>query len=59
LLRDGAQGTIGLPALRRRPSRETSMSEFHGLVMNAITGEPVNFELYKGHVCMVINVASR
>lgn len=35
------------------------MTGFHDLTMNAITGEPVNFELYKGHVCMVVNVASR
>ena len=35
------------------------MNRFHELVMNSITGEPVNFENYKGHVCVVVNVASR
>ena len=35
------------------------MPGFHDLTMDAITGEPVDFELYKGHVCMVINVASQ
>lgn len=35
------------------------MNRFHDLVMNAITGEPVAFELYKGHVCVVVNVASQ
>ncbi len=35
------------------------MSEFHDLTMNAITGEPVPFEQYKGGACLVVNLASQ
>ena len=35
------------------------MSRFHDLTMNAITGEPLAFEKYKGEPCLVVNVASR
>ena len=35
------------------------MSAFHDLTMNAITGEPVPFEQYKGAACLVVNLASQ
>ncbi len=35
------------------------MSTFHDLTMNAITGEPVPFEQYKGAACLVVNLASQ
>ncbi len=35
------------------------MSEFHDLMMNAITGEPLSFEQYKGQACLVVNLASQ
>jgi hypothetical protein len=45
--------------IRATTKESRSVTGFHDLTMNSITGEPVNFELYKGHVCMVVNVASR
>jgi glutathione peroxidase-family protein len=35
------------------------MSEFYDFTMDSITGEPVNFEDYRGKVVLVVNVASR
>jgi len=35
------------------------MSQFHGLSMQAITGESVDFAIYKDQLCLVVNVASR
>ena len=35
------------------------MSTFHNLTMNAITGEPVSFEQFKGAACLVVNLASQ
>lgn len=35
------------------------MSEFHDLTMNAITGELVSFDQYKGGACLVVNLASQ
>ena len=35
------------------------MSCFHDLTMNAISGEPVAFEQYKGAACLVVNLASQ
>ena len=35
------------------------MSGFHDIVMNAITGEPVSFDGYRGKVSLIVNVASR
>ena len=32
---------------------------FHDLTMNSITGEPVNFDRYRGQLCLVVNVASK
>ena len=36
-----------------------TVSEFHDLTMNAITGDPVSFEQYKGGACLVVNLASQ
>jgi glutathione peroxidase-family protein len=35
------------------------MSSLQHLVMDSIDGKPVAFEQYKGHVSLVVNVASR
>ena len=35
------------------------MSTFHDLTMNAITGEPLSFQQYKGAACLIVNLASR
>jgi glutathione peroxidase-family protein len=35
------------------------MSQFHQLQMNSITGEPVDFSIYRGQTCLVVNVASQ
>ena len=35
------------------------MSSFHDFTMNAIDGEPVSFERYKGAVCLIVNLASQ
>lgn len=35
------------------------MAVFHDITMNAITGEPVSFERYKGAACLVVNLASQ
>ena len=35
------------------------MSDFHALNMLSITGEPVDFAQFRGHYCLVVNVASR
>jgi glutathione peroxidase-family protein len=35
------------------------MSGFHDFVMNAIAGEPVSFDGYRGQACLIVNVASR
>ena len=35
------------------------MAEFHDLTMPAITGEPLDFEKYKGAACLVVNLASQ
>jgi glutathione peroxidase len=35
------------------------MIDFHALEMTSINGEPVDFERYRGSVCLVVNVASR
>ena len=32
---------------------------FHDITMDSITGEPVSFEQYKGHVCLAVNLASQ
>jgi glutathione peroxidase-family protein len=32
---------------------------FYDLTMNAITGEAVDLEQFRGQVCLVVNVASR
>ena len=36
-----------------------SLAEFHDLTMDAITGEPLSFEKYKGQACLVVNLASQ
>lgn len=36
-----------------------AVAEFHDLTMNAITGEPLSFEQYKGAACLVVNLASQ
>lgn len=33
--------------------------EFRDFEMTSITGEPVSFDRYDGHVSLVVNVASR
>jgi glutathione peroxidase-family protein len=33
-------------------------SRFHEFEMDSITGEPVAFSAFSGHVCLVVNVAS-
>ena len=35
------------------------MSSFHDFTMNAITGEPLSFDRYKGAACLVVNLASQ
>ena len=35
------------------------MTTFHDIEMNAINGEPVKFESFKGSTCLLVNVASR
>ncbi len=35
------------------------MTQFHDLTMDAITGEAVDFSIYKDTLCLVVNVASR
>ncbi len=35
------------------------MSSFHDLTMNAIAGEPVSFDQYKGAACLIVNLASQ
>jgi len=35
------------------------LAGFHDLNMDAITGEPLSFEKYKGQACLVVNLASQ
>lgn len=42
----------------RREGRE-EVAAFHDLTMDAITGEPLSFEKYKGQSCLVVNLASQ
>lgn len=35
------------------------LAEFHDLTMDAINGEPLSFEKYKGQACLVVNLASQ
>lgn len=35
------------------------LAAFHDLTMDAITGEPLSFEKYKGQACLVVNLASQ
>ena len=35
------------------------LSTFHDLTMDAITGETLSFEKYKGQACLVVNLASQ
>ena len=35
------------------------MPSFHDFEAHAITGEPVQLSEYAGHICLVVNVASR
>lgn len=39
--------------------KENSVSKFHSLQMISITGDPVDFSQYKGHKCLVVNLASQ
>ena len=32
---------------------------FHDITMNAITGDPLSFDQYKGEVCLAVNLASQ
>lgn len=34
------------------------MTRFHELTMRSITGDDVDFERFRGQVCLVVNVAS-
>ena len=36
-----------------------TLTKFHDLTMDAITGEPLSFEKYKGQACLVVNLASQ
>lgn len=38
---------------------EREVAAFHDLTMDAITGEPLSFEKYKGQACLVVNLASQ
>ena len=38
---------------------DDTVSAFHDLEMQSITGEPVRFDRFKGQHCLVVNVASR
>lgn len=40
----------------KEPTKANSIYEF---TANDINGEPVSLEKYKGHVCIIVNVASR
>ena len=35
------------------------MSSFHDLEMDAISGESLSFDQYKGQVCLIVNLASQ
>ena len=35
------------------------MAAFHELTMDAVTGEPISFDRYKGAACLVVNLASQ
>ncbi len=34
------------------------MSEFYQFVLDDIDGNPIDFDEYRGHVCLVVNLAS-
>ena len=36
-----------------------SVSDFHSIEMNAITGEPVSLSKFQDNLCLIVNVASR
>ena len=38
---------------------EETMTQFHEITMNRITGEPRSFAAFKGKRCLVVNVASK
>jgi glutathione peroxidase len=40
-------------------SGAATMTAFHELTMQSITGKPVHFRKFRGHHCLVVNVASR
>ena len=42
-----------------RTTRGGTVSTFHELTMDAITGERLSFEKYKGQACLVVNLASQ
>jgi hypothetical protein len=41
-----------------RPNYVGAMTNFHDLQMTSITGEQVDFDQFKGHLALVVNVAS-
>lgn len=42
-----------------RRKGESKLAAFHDLTMDAITGEALSFEKYKGQACLVVNLASQ
>lgn len=56
--RQDVQDRPALPARWTPDGYIRDMTTFHDLEMTSITGEQVSFDQYKGHLALVVNVAS-